>query len=370
MELMTRRDFLGAAALAMLAGCCDSRENCRVQYVPALVPAAADLRRAPDETARENIQAANFNLFAAPKAQELRAVTWAGAAIGFVAVGAVDGTDAALYTSLSGENWVEQANPKNLNLNGIAWSGSLAAGVGAADGTDAYIITSSNGTSWTERANAKALQLLGVCFGNGLFVAVGAADTDAYILTSSDGTTWTERSNAKAIALNAVCWTGKSYIAVGDNDGSQPYILRSTDGTTWSQITGLPTATTPRLLDIAVGALTGRLVAVGFDASSNPLIYTSDDDGLTWTTRSVPVNRNPNTLLAVAAGDASFVVGGKFIGGGFGSYLLNSEDGANWRECFNPGLSDLQGLAWNGSRFVGVCGASGSNELILASLSK
>lgn len=347
-----------------------ARGNLRVQYIPGLSPAAADLLKATDETERELVQAANFHLVAAPKSQALQACTWAGATIGFIVVGAGDGTDAALYTSFSGESWGERANPKNLNLNSIAWSGSLAVAVGSAD-TDAYIISSSNGTSWTERANPKALQLLGACFGNGLFVAVGSADTDAYIVTSSDGSTWTERSNAKAIALNAVCWTGKSYIAVGDNDSSQPYILRSTDGSTWTQITGLPTSSTPRLIDVAVGGVNTRIVAVGFDVSSNPLIYVSADDGLTWITCSVPVNRNPNTLLAAVAGDACFIVGGKFIGGSFGSYLLSSPDGVNWQERPNPGISDLQGLAWNQSRFVGVCGASGgSNNLILTSLSK
>ncbi len=128
-------------------------------------------------------------------------------------------------------NWAEQANPKNSDLNAIAWSESLSlfVAVGVADGVDAYIVTSPDGITWTEQANPKNFDLNAIAWNGSLFVAVGLADgVDAYIVTSPDGITWTERVNPKNLLLNAIAWNGSLFVAVGDADGAtDTYIITS-----------------------------------------------------------------------------------------------------------------------------------------------
>jgi len=173
-----------------------------------------------------------------PKNIALSGIVWTGSI--FCAVGENDGTDAYILTSPNGEVWTEQtvAVPKNISLRAIVWNGSVFCAVGENDGTDAYIVTSPDGVIWTERANPKNIHLFGITWNGAMFCAVGENDgTDAYILTSPNGENWTERANPKNIRLYGITWDGSVFCAVGEDDGVDAYILTSPNGEVWTEQT-------------------------------------------------------------------------------------------------------------------------------------
>lgn len=283
-----------------------------------------------------------------PKNYQLNAIAWSGGL--FAAVGEADGTDAYIITSPDGATWTERSNPKNFALYGVAWGNSLFVAVGASDGTDSYIITSADGITWTERnpTVSKTIALRSVVWASSLalFIAVGDADgTDSYILTSPDGITWTERAPtvAKNFGLNAVAWSGSLLVAVGDADGTDAYIVTSTDGTTWTE------RTNPK--NFALNGIVWRVtmwVAAGVADGTDAYAVTSAD-GITWTESANNKNFAVNALswngaLAQGVGAAD----------GTDAYMPSTEDGVTWTERANPKNYDLNGIAWSGNVFCAV----------------
>ena len=283
-----------------------------------------------------------------PKNYQLNAIAWNGGL--FAAVGEADGTDAYIITSLDGATWTERSNPKNFALYGVAWGNSLFVAVGASDGVDSYILTSPDGITWTERAPtiAKTIALRSVVWSSSLalFVAVGDADgTDSYILTSPDGTTWTERAPAvaKNIGLNAVAWSGSLLCAVGDADGTDAYLLTSTDGITWTE------RANPK--NFALNSVVWRVtkwIAAGVADGTDAYAVTSLD-GITWTESANNKNFAVNAIswngaLAQGVGAAD----------GTDAYMPSTEDGITWIERSNPKNYDLNGIAWSGNVFCAV----------------
>ena len=289
-----------------------------------------------------------------PKNFNLYGIAWNGSV--FVAVGAADGTDAYVITSPDGITWTERSNPKNFALNSVAWSASIGlfVAVGAADGTDAYVISSPDGITWTERTNPKNFALNGITATNGTFVAVGGADgTDAYIITSTNGTSWTERSNPKNFALNGVAYATDLalFAAVGAEDGTDAYLVTSPDGTTWTE------RSNPKNFALrGVVWREGTLIAVGAADGTNAYVATSTD-GLTWVERDDGNTKNI-TLNAVAWSGQILTAAGEPDGGN--AYLLSSEGGDDWTERDNPKNYALNAIAWNDTLFCAVGDAAGA----------
>jgi len=252
-----------------------------------------------------------------PKNIALSGIVWTGSI--FCAVGENDGTDAYILTSPNGEVWTEQtvAVPKNISLRAIVWNGSVFCAVGENDGTDAYIVTSPDGVIWTERANPKNIHLFGITWNGAMFCAVGENDgTDAYILTSPNGENWTERANPKNISLRAIVWNGSVFCAVGYDDGTDAYILTSPNGENWTE------RANPK----------------------NIRLY-----GITW---------DGSVFCAVGEDD------------GVDAYILTSPNGEVWTEqtVAVPKNIGLWGITWNGAMFCAVGNADGVDAYILTSL--
>ncbi len=283
-----------------------------------------------------------------PKNLNLTGVVWNGSI--FCAVGYPDGTDAYIVTSPDGITWTERANPKDFLLRYITWNGSIFCAVGYPDGTDAYIVTSPDGITWTERANPKNINLRGVVWNGSIFCAVGEDDgTDAYIVTSSDAITWTERANPKNILLFDITWNGSIFCAVGYSDGTDAYIVTSPDGITWTE------RANPKNYSLSGITWNGSIFcAVGYPDGTDAYIVTSPD-GITWTERANPKNR---TLYAIVYGNNLFVaVGisdGSVQGGPGDAYIITSPDAITWTESINPKNNILEGISYGNNLFLAV----------------
>lgn len=282
----------------------------------------------------------------------------------WVAVGNGDGVDSYILTSDDGGlSWTERAPtvPKNIQLNSVAWNGSVWVAVGVADGADAYILSSPDGVTWTERINSKNFTLHDVAWDPsiGLFAAVGVADGgDAYIVTSPDGVAWTEQSNPKNITLYGVGSDGNGlFVAVGDQDGADGdgYVLTSLDGTTWVKRPNPARGAGEELRDVTWAPALSLWVAVGDGTGTGPTVITSPD-GATWTSqgltifgRAVVYDTVNNVFVILAAQNYSSV------------------DGINW--ILRQFDTNLLGIGHDGvGRFVAVGAQDGSDSRIYTSL--
>ena len=166
-----------------------------------------------------------------------------------------------------------------------------------------------------------------------LFVAVGQEGT---ILRSSDGNNW---SAAKSEPLpwqphfSKVVWGGGRFVAVGS--GEFP-IASSTDGYRWES-SHSPT------WDILNGVAWGndRFVAVGYDGA-----ITQSRDGRRW--QPVPQRATRADLNGITWG------GGRFVAVGSDGVIVYSADGEDWQTARDTGISTLDGIVYNGERFVAV----------------
>jgi hypothetical protein len=293
----------------------------------------------------------------------------------WVAVGAADGTDAYIVSSVDGESWTERTNPKNFALNGIAVNpntGKFVA-VGAADGTDAYIVASTDGSTWTEKTNPKNVTLNAVMWSSITgFVAVGNADGgDAYMLHSSDGDTWTEIANPKNFALRAVSATATGAVAVGDYDGTDAYVLTCTNNpATWSERTNPATGA---LAAVKYVSWLGAVIAVGADGE-----FISTTNGATWEAEGLvgsglTSSAMPTDLKALTASDAIVVAVGAATTNR--ARMISTVDGETWINRKNPKSFALNAIACSyvgatgeSPMFVAVGGADGTDAYIVTSL--
>lgn len=193
-----------------------------------------------------------------------------------------------------------------------------------------------------------------VAYGDGQFVAVGFTSesnstSQPRILTSTDSETWTARSAPTldypgASVLLRVMHTGTGWVIAGwettsilTSGNSRPLTLVSSDGVDWSRGGSWDTAgpTNATFQGIAHGD--DRLAAVGVRrgyAVPIQLIYTSDDDGSTWTNRDgIAIS---GTLLGVTYAGSRFVAVG--ISTSNTPISVTSTTGATWT------YHDLTGL--------------------------
>jgi hypothetical protein len=373
----------------MLVGCGDGttfprpdmsgiRGGCRVQYIPGFRKPVSDLPPSSELVELEELQLSNFTLQSNAKNFALRAVA-SDLKGTIVAVGDADGADALIYRSLdAGVTWAEEANPKNVRLNAVAYSPTLdmflAAGNG--DGVDAYIVTSTAGGAWTERAPAvaKNVAINAVCWASGLamFVLVGAADgSDAYMLTSANGTTLTERSNPQNITLRGVAYSPKlnRLVAVGFTDvggGGAPfvaYVVYSDNGLSWSLANVSGESSDNSLLAVVWAEF--AFVAVGqASAATNYMIRS--ENGQDFTKKANPFTSDLN---AIATSGVLLVARGVTDN----TPMISSRDwGLTWRiyDSDASGGADTNGLCWDGKRYVAVGAALGSQALIVTSLGR
>lgn len=154
-----------------------------------------------------------------------------------------------------------------------------------------------------------------------------------------------------------------NWMAVGGaNNQSDPLVMTSLDGQVWTS------RLTEAIATIGGGASSGitltgvatngsRWVAVGYGAANS--IWTSDDDGLTWTARTTdPSTTNLNWGGVCWTGSLFVAVGIDFSGAGHAPVINTSPDGTTWTRRTADPTTNVQ--------LNGVCGIDSSPSLVIA----
>lgn len=132
-----------------------------------------------------------------------------------------------------------------------------------------------------------------------------------------------------------------------------PVVQTSTDGVTWS--THIPPEA---FYAITANPTTGLLAALGWDTGG---IYTSSDNGASWTLRFTP---SGGFLDTVRFDGALFLVVGAEGGEGV---LYTSPDGTTWTQQTVPyGATEYFDAGWDGTRWI-VIGYASSAPFFIAS---
>ena len=367
---------------------------------------------------------------------------------------------AATYNTLSAIIGVAGAGGKFATSadNGVTWTDRSAALQGTGWGTSNppgrfalttayvgsatyFVLVSSNGTiaysadggaTWTSNTTLQTalggstpIAFTGV---NGVFipsgssysalsstylVAYGNAGMSAY--SADGGSTWTviggpsqsttqflnfkpaSLSNSTSTNLYSIAWNGTLFMAVGSMAAATSY-----DGVNWTiRSNGIrtffPGISNSGFSTMYSAAYGGGTWVIGGTTSK---IFTSTDNGVTWTYQNGFYTLNANTNLSVAAyGNSRFITGGAsgrlaystnsgvtwtlattgfgtssilgatyanslFVIGGVLGKLATSPDAITWTSYTTAingttfGTDTIYGIAWSGSKFV-VIGATG-----------
>ncbi len=195
----------------------------------------------------------------------------------FVATRAVAGTQSVM-SSPDGVNWTLRTHASFGPISAIAFGGGVFVAVASSGTNTQRVMTSVDGETWTIRTTPNlARTWTCAAYAQGKFVIGSASSVNpAYVLTSSDGTSWSSgiRPEPYDAWESLIESPSGGFVGVTLDGG---YLIRSSDGITWTSDYGI---TVPGLGYLASDGT--RLVWAGY---ASPFITTSDDGGLTWTTR-------------------------------------------------------------------------------------
>ena len=173
-------------------------------------------------------------------------------------------------------------------------------------------------------------------YGNGLFVVVGGYDT--ITISNDSGLTWTTQHSRLVDHLYAVTYGNGVFLASGvyEYDGySENRIIASTDGVTWQTV-----FISPMWIDkMAYGRDT--FIGVGHGT-----IFTSYDNGLTWTKRFSSLD---HSIRDITYGNGVFVA----VGGG-GTIVSSTDGGITWTARTSGTTNALNGIAFGNGVFAAV----------------
>jgi hypothetical protein len=242
-------------------------------------------------------------------------------------------------------------------VNSLLYTSSNWVATGLTSGTpQGTIQTSSNGLNWVPQINPLTEGYAVAYNGSNLYAAVGYTDgtSNSTINTSPDTITWTPRqttlTRVRAVAHNQY----DRWMAGGYTDGtSNGTIQTSTDGTTWTALT----TTFTDVYGIAKGS--NIWVAVGYtNGTSNGTLQTTNDDGITWTARSVPFT----TGFSVGFNGANQWVALGYTNGTSNGTLLTSADAQTWTAQTNQFTSSFGNVVYGGGQWVAVGNAGESTS--------
>lgn len=234
---------------------------------------------------------------------------------------------------LAVSNWTARTTPyAGTAINSVTYSPTLGLWIHCGAGVG-NMYSSPDAITWTQRTAVNEDMYDGA-WGGGKFVVVGGntgATPTSRIQTSPDGVTWTNQApgGAPSGPFGRVIWTGTSYLVVGGAAATR----RSLDGVTWN------------VVDAAQGAnllASGNGIVVRDIAGAGNAIAVSKDDGLTWSTVSVPLTNLWRD--ACWTGQLWIVVGPNGI--------ITSPDAATWTAA--NVAPNLNRIGWNGYRALAI----------------
>lgn len=222
----------------------------------------------------------------------------------------------------------------------------------------AMIITSPDGATWTDRSllvpsgvyatypyAVSTFVYDGTTFiGYGLYDATAPAYSNSN-LTSTDGITWTATSNSTQTmrTVRKVIYQEGIYVAIGFNSSNISVLASSADGQNWTiRQTAVGAVNDQVFIDIMYG--NGRFVVVTANSTSVPssISYYSDD-GITWTSMTVPQN---NRWTVGAYGNGVYVMAKDSTT----NSIAVSSDGITWNTYSLNAM--FFGVVWTSMLFV------------------
>ena len=241
------------------------------------------------------------------------------------------------------------------SVQDVEWNGSRYVAVTCTG----HIWHSEDGFTWRATYNPLGYGeqcLTNIAWNGSRFVAVGYGG----IAYSADGITWNTALSRGY--FNGVTSNGSRFVAVGELDYGEgkdhiTSVWHSDDGVRWSEapfhVAGwLAEVTSNGTRFVATGA---RLVPEK-DEFEAALWHSTD--GVVWT-RAVEYPSHRGMVRALAGGDNIFVASyhvGYYVPAPFTPVktpFLYSSDGVSWRSgTISPGAG-LDGMMWNGERFIG-----------------
>lgn len=266
------------------------------------------------------------------KAECLYGATYGGSV--FVVVG----ENGRILTSPDLTTWTLRSSGCTNSLRAVAHANDVFVVLGSSG----KILTSTaqDGNGWSAKTSGISYSLLGMVNGEtDTLVVVGAYAT---ILSSeysdvAPWTSWTIKSSGTYKTLKSIAFGNKTFVAVGESGT----VLTSKNGVTWDVKT-LPALTW--LNGVAFG--NGRFVSVG-DYSNNARIYTSKDNGASWSLTLPAAYFTPSNLYSVSYGN------GRFVAAGMDGIELVSKyhptygvAGDWWWEMYLEGCYDTKGVAY------------------------
>lgn len=221
------------------------------------------------------------------------------------------------------------------SANGFTGASSIAYGAGkfVVTGSTHFIKYSGDGETWADATLPDSNDRYIVRYGNGVFVTYGAH--------SADGITW-ENGGCNGSTL-----TFGNGVFLQAAQGSNAILKRSTNGTTWE----LANNTTMPMNQIGIGFCCGKFVSFLFGNTSSTAYY-SEDNGTTWNAITLPTSVKPASMYIDdmgAEGNGVFVLpcydsSNNIIG-------LRTEDGINWTTVTLPSAN---AILHDGSKFVQI----------------
>ena len=198
--------------------------------------------------------------------------------------------------------------------------------------------------SWTTGFNY-ALNNYAISYGNGYFVATG----DGFIARSSNANTWEYKINTSS-GVRGVAYGNGLWVAVTGGSGNTGVLYTSSnDGVSW---TNLYQPANNYRRGVAYG--NSVWVIICESRSSDKRIFTSTD-GSTWTARDSDVIYNSfGVTNTISFGGGTFVLVCSSGSSGNTTLCFTSSDGINWTERTLPASTSWKSSAYGNCVWVAV----------------
>ena len=317
----------------------------------------------------------SWNAACVSERDNLLAIAWTGSR--YVAVGRAG----KAFVSDDGMAWDKASTGVGANLNALIWAGDRLIAVGES-GT---VITSPDGTLWSKASLPPPSTVSGKCLAwNGSRLLLGGK---GLYYSDDRGISWVASSTTPQSTIVDAAWSGSKWFAVGSGSYPRGYWLSSPDGKIWTE-TILSYEQWPTCVMADPSSILIGITASGGYGTDGDFIA-SEDEGATWRGLVFPfryaplaIARSGNIRLAVGkegvamlSSDGNSWESRLLAGSGhwlhsmgavpYGSsrrslpnsaYLLSSlmKDHSGDLKMPVASSSKLQGIAWNGSKYIAV----------------
>jgi len=183
-----------------------------------------------------------------------------------------------------------------------------------------------------------------IAFGNGVFVAISATGTDR-VMTSTDGVTWTNISTPlDGVALKGIAYGNGRFVVVAFGTS---FMTSDDNGATWTTRT---IGTSNQWVSVAYSVTLDRFVTVNA-SGPDPKAAHSDDGGETWTVADTGLNNNLwNDITWGEVGGGTFVA----VSNDGANKIATSTDGETWTARTEPTSHVMRSVTFGNGIFIAV----------------